>query len=191
MYAVKKKENETHSRSSCCGQTGNTITEGLKKVAIVGNPNVGKSVLFNNLTRHYVMVSNYPGTSVEVSRGAARIDDEEVEVIDTPGIYSLSPITEEERVARRILLEEELYYIVHVIDAKNLERMLPFTLQLLEARLPVILVLNMMDEAAKSGVEIDVDLLEKELGIPVVGTVSTTGKGVDILKRRIIGNERK
>lgn len=191
MYAVKKKGNETHSKPSCCGQTCDTVAEGLKKVAIVGNPNVGKSVLFNNLTRHYVMVSNYPGTSVEVSRGTALIYDEEVEVIDTPGIYSLSPITEEERVARRILLEEELYCIIHVIDAKNLERMLPFTLQLLEARLPVILVLNMMDEAAKSGVEIDMDLLEKELGIPVVGTVSTTGKGMDVLKRRIIENERK
>ena len=102
----------------------------------------------------------------------------------------MSPITEEERVARRILLDEDLFLVAHVIDAKNLERMLPFTLQLIEARLPLILVLNMMDEARKTGVEINMDLLEKELGIPVLGTVSTTGEGVDKLKRRMTGNER-
>lgn len=189
MHLTKKKEN-TFSKSHCCGQTTDTIADGLKKVAIVGNPNVGKSVLFNYLTKHYVTVSNYPGTSVEVSRGTAHIDGEEIEVIDTPGIYSMSPITEEERVARRILLDEDLFLVAHVIDAKNLERMLPFTLQLIEARLPLILVLNMMDEARKTGVEINMDLLEKELGIPVLGTVSTTGEGVDKLKRRMTGNER-
>ena len=191
MRSTNKQTEKTVSKSSCCGQTCDTVAEGLKKVAIVGNPNVGKSVLFNYLTKHYVTVSNYPGTSVEVSRGTARIEGEEIEVIDTPGIYSLSPITEEERVARRILLAEDLYLVVHVIDAKNLERMLPFTLQLLEARLPVILVLNMMDEARNTGVEIDMGLLEKELGIQVIGTVSTTGEGVDMLKRRMIGNERE
>lgn len=189
MKLTDEKTNGTKGKPSCCGQTCDTVANGLKKVAIVGNPNVGKSVLFNYLTKHYVTVSNYPGTSVEVSRGTAKIEGEEIEVIDTPGIYSLSPITEEERVARRILLDEDLYLVVHVIDAKNLERMLPFTLQLLEARLPVILVLNMMDEARNTGVDIDMPLLEKELGIPVLGTVSTTGEGVDILKRRMIENE--
>jgi ferrous iron transport protein B len=190
MQLTKQKKEKATVRESCCGQTCDTIDAGLKKVAIVGNPNVGKSVLFNYLTKHYVVVSNYPGTSVEVSRGTAHIDGEEIEVIDTPGIYSMSPITEEERVARKILLDEELFLVVHVIDAKNLERMLPFTLQLLEARLPLVLVLNMMDEARKTGVKIDMGLLEKELGIPVIGAVSTTGEGVDILKRRMIENER-
>jgi ferrous iron transport protein B len=170
---------------SCCAPDCTTVTPGLEKIAIVGNPNVGKSVLFNNLTGNYVTVSNYPGTSVEVSRGAFKVEGEEFEVIDTPGIYSFSPITEEERVARKILIGERLHMVIHVVDAKNLERMLPFTLQLMEAHLPVILVLNMMDEAEKTGVEIDIDLLERELGIPVTGTVSTTGKGMDILKRRI------
>jgi ferrous iron transport protein B len=167
------------------------MQEGLKRIAIVGNPNVGKSVLFNNLTGHYVTVSNYPGTSVEVSRGTVLIEKDEYEVVDTPGIYSLSPLTEEERVARRILLEEELHLVIQVTDAKNLERMLPFTLQILETHLPAMLVLNMMDEADKSGVEIDLALLEKELGIPVIGTVSTTGEGMDTLKRRISEHERK
>ncbi|UCE72633.1 MAG: 50S ribosome-binding GTPase [Nitrospiraceae bacterium] len=191
MLAVKKKEDETIGGPSCCGQSFDTVTEGLKKIAIVGNPNVGKSVLFNNLTKHYVTVSNYPGTSVEVSRGTVRIEDDEYEVIDTPGIYSLTPLTEEEKVARRILLQEELTLVIHVIDAKNLERMLPFTLQLIETHLPVMLVLNMMDEAGKTGVEINMDLLEKELGLPVVGTISTTGMGMAKLKRRISEYEHK
>ena len=157
----------------------------MKKIAIVGSPNVGKSVLFNNLTKKYVTVSNYPGTTVEVSKGVAVIGDDEYEIIDTPGMYSLSPITEEEQVARRILIYERLELVLHVIDAKNLEMMLPLTLQLIEASIPVILVLNIMDEAKKTGVEIDVDQLEKELNIPVIGTVSTTGEGMEILKERI------
>ncbi len=161
------------------------------KIAIVGSPNVGKSVMFNNLTRRYVNVSNYPGTTVEVSRGNAKIGDLEFEVIDTPGMYSFLPITEEERVARRILLDEAPSAILHIIDAKNLERMLPLTMQLLEAGLPVILVLNIMDEAEKLGIKIDSKTLEKELGIPVVETVSTTGRGMDILKGRIEGYVRK
>lgn len=161
------------------------------KIAIVGSPNVGKSVMFNNLTGRYVNVSNYPGTTVEVSRGNAKIGDLEFEVIDTPGIYSFLPITEEESVARRILLDEEPSVILHIVDAKNLERMLPLTLQLLEAGLPVILVLNIMDEAEKLGIRVDSKTLERELGIPVVETVSTTGRGMDILKGRVKEYVRK
>lgn len=157
----------------------------MRKIAIVGSPNVGKSVLFNNLTGSYATVSNYPGTTVEVSRGKGRIGEEEFEVIDTPGMYSLFSITEEERVARSILLDEQPAAILHVIDARNLERMLPLTLQLLEAGMPVILVLNIMDEAQKAGIKIDSRHLEKELSIPVVEAVSTTGKGIDILRGRI------
>ena len=160
-------------------------------VAIVGNPNVGKSVMFNNLTGIYVTVSNYPGTTVEISRGEGKIGEDEFEVIDTPGMYSLLPITEEERVARAILLEENPEIVLHMIDAKNMERMLAFTLQLIEAGLPTILVLNMMDEAEKLGKKIKVDRLQEELQIPVVPTVSTTGKGMDILKRKIEDYVRK
>ena len=165
----------------------------MKKIAvvIVGNPNVGKSVMFNNLTGAYVTVSNYPGTTVEVSRGKGKIGEDEIEVIDTPGMYSLLPITEEERVARTILLEEHPELILHMIDAKNLERMLTFTVQLIEAGLPTILVLNMMDEAEKLCKKIRIERLEEELHIPVVPTVSTTGKGVDILKGKIEDYVRK
>lgn len=157
----------------------------MRKIAIVGSPNVGKSVMFNNLTGSYVTVSNYPGTTVEVSRGKGKIGDEEFEIIDTPGMYSFLPITEEERVARSILLEENPCAILHIVDAKNLERMLPLTLQLQEAGLPVILVLNIIDEARNLGMSLDTAGLEKELNIPVAETVSTTQEGLDILKGKI------
>jgi ferrous iron transport protein B len=158
----------------------------MRKIAIVGSPNVGKSLMFNNLTGSYAAtVSNYPGTTVEVSRGKAQVGDEEFEVIDTPGMYSFSPLTEEERVARQILLEEEPCVILHIADAKNLERMLPLTLQLLEAGLPVILVLNIIDEARKLGINIDIERLSRELNIVVVTTVSTTGEGMDVLRGKI------
>jgi len=156
-----------------------------RKVSIVGSPNVGKSVVFNSLTGAYVTVSNYPGTTVNVSRGKAKIEGEEFEVVDTPGMYSLLPITDEERVARSILLEEKPGVILHVIDAKNMERMLPLTLQLIEAGLPTILDLNMMDETEAIGIEVDIKRLEKELGIPVVATVATTGRGMETLRRRL------
>jgi ferrous iron transport protein B len=170
---------------AACHTKGNEDTTGLKTVCIVGSPNVGKSVLFNALTGRRVIVSNYPGTTVEVSRGVTEIDGQKYGVIDTPGMYSLFPITEEERVARSILWEERPDVIVHVVDAKNLERMLSLTLQLLEANLPVILVLNIMDEAERLGIEIDFERLRKELNIPVLGTVFTTGRGLDDLKNAI------
>lgn len=157
----------------------------MRKIAIVGSPNVGKSVMFNNLTGTYATVSNYPGTTVEVARGKGRIGSEEFEIIDTPGMYSILPITEEERVTRSILLNENPCVILHIIDAKNLERMLPLTLQLQETALPVILVLNIIDEARISDITIDTTNLEKELNIPVVATVSTTGEGLDILEGKI------
>jgi ferrous iron transport protein B len=160
-------------------------TSGLPLVAIVGSPNVGKSVLFNALTGAYVTVSNYPGTTVEVSRGKGRLAGMEVGVVDTPGMYGLLPITEEERIARRILLEEQPDVVVHVVDAKNLERMLPMTLQLIEAGLPVILDLNLMDEAERLGVQVDAAALERALGIPVLTTALALGRGTTQLKERI------
>ena len=156
-----------------------------KKIAIVGAPNVGKSVMFNNLTGMYVTVSNYPGTTVEISRGKGRIADEEYEIIDTPGMYSFLPITEEERIGRKILLEEFPDILLHMTDAKNIEKALGFTLQLSEAGLPVILVLNMIDEALRAGKEINLGELENELHLPVVATVSVTGYGIPQLKEKI------
>ncbi len=154
-------------------------------------PQCGKSVMFNRLTGTYATVSNYPGTTVEVTRGKTKIGEWEFEVIDTPGMYSLLPITEEEKVTRRILLEEKPSAVIHIIDAKNLERMLPLTLQLIEAKLAVILDLNIIDEAENIGMKINIPHLEKDLNIPVVATVSTTGRGIDILKGRIEEYVRK
>ncbi len=169
-----------------CHGEGQHMEGNLRKVSIVGSPNVGKSVVFNSLTGAYVTVSNYPGTTVNVSRGKAKIEGEEFEVVDTPGMYSLLPITEEERVAKSILLEEKPDVILQVVDAKNLERMLPLTLQLIEAGLPIILDLNMMDETEAVGIEVDVNLLEEELGIPIVATVATTGRGMEALRRSLV-----
>ena len=174
------------SGGSCHGDGSRRGNNGLRKVGIVGNPNVGKSVIFNKLTGAYVTVSNYPGTTVNVSRGKAKMGGGEVEVVDTPGMYSLLPITEEEQVARLILFEEKPEVILHVVDAKNLERMLPMTFQFIEAGLPIILDLNMMDEVAAAGMEIDIGKLEEKLGVPVVATVATTGRGMDALRRELI-----
>ena len=174
-------------RSGSCHGEGLSIKDGTlsRKVSIVGSPNVGKSVIFNKLTGAYVTVSNYPGTTVDVSRGKAKIEGEEFEVVDTPGMYSLLPITEEERVTRSILLGEKPTVILQVVDAKNLERMLPLTVQLIEADLPIILDLNMMDETEAAGIEVNVKKLEEKLGIPVVATVATTGRGMEALRGRL------
>jgi ferrous iron transport protein B len=173
-------------KNRCACQGGEPCEEsGLKKIIMVGNPNVGKSALFNRLTGSYVVVSNYPGTTVEVSRGKCRIGQEEFAVEDTPGMYSLLPITEEERVSRDILLADKGDVVLHVVDAKNLKRMLSLTLQLIEADLPVVLVLNMIDEAERLGIKIDTALLGQKLGIPVVAISALSGKGIDLLKEQI------
>ena len=171
--------------ASCHGESLSLKSKTLRKIALVGNPNVGKSALFNKLTGAYVTVSNYPGTTVNVSKGKTKIESEDFEIIDTPGMYSLLPITEEERVARSLLFEEKPAIVIHVVDSKSLERMLPLTIQLVEAAVPVILNLNMMDEAERAGIGIDVIRLEKELGIPVVATVATTSRGLDILRKKL------
>ena len=169
----------------CHGEGRHIEGNGLRKIGIIGSPNVGKSALFNRLTGVYVTVSNYPGTTVDISRGKATIEGNEFEIVDTPGMYSLLPITEEERVSRSILLEEKPEVIIHVVDAKNLERMLPLTLQLIEAGFPAILDLNMSDETEAAGIEINVKQLEAELGIPIVATVATTGRGMEALRRSL------
>jgi ferrous iron transport protein B len=175
-------------RPSCHAAIDGVPAKG-KKVALVGNPNVGKSVLFNALTGAYVTVSNYPGTSVEVARGSAIIEGQHCEIIDTPGMYSLLPITEEERVAREILLNESPDVVIHVLDARNLERMLAMTLQLIEAGLPVVLVVNIMDEAERMGLVIDIPLLREKLGIPVIGAATAKKRGMADIRMAISATE--
>jgi ferrous iron transport protein B len=177
-------------QSASCHGGPQADTRGLPLVAIVGSPNVGKSVLFNALTGAYVTVSNYPGTTVEVSRGKGRLEGMEVGVVDTPGMYRLLPITEEERVARRILLHERPNVVIHVVDVKNLERMLPMTLQLIEASLPVVLDLNLMDEADRLGVQVDREALAQALGIPVAATALALGRGTQQVKDLVVQQAR-
>ncbi len=178
--------------SKCCNGIPETTTASsiVRKVTLVGNPNVGKSVLFNALTGAYVTVSNYPGTSVEVSRGRTAINGDAWEVIDTPGMYSIHTITEEERVAREILLHETPDVVLHVLDARNLERMLAMTIQLIEAELPVVLVVNILDEAERMGLTIDLDLLRQKLGIPVIGAATARKRGIEEIRAAIGGYQR-
>lgn len=157
----------------------------IPQIALVGTPNVGKSVLFNALTGTYVTVSNYPGTTVEVARGEMVLGDRYFAVVDTPGMYSLLPITEEEKVARDLLLTTTIDLAIHVVDAKNLGRMLPLTFQLIEAELPVILAVNMMDEAQQLGIEIKPEHLETELDVPVVTMAAALNIGLRELKQKV------
>lgn len=157
-----------------------------KKIAIVGSPNVGKSSIFNNLSGRYATVSNYPGTTVELFTATIHCQGQTCELIDTPGMYSLLPLSEEERIAREILIKKPPDVVIHVAAAKNLDRALPLTIQLIEAGLPVLLAVNMMDEARKEGMSIDTQRLQALLGIPVVAMVSVRGEGVKELKEAIV-----
>jgi len=151
----------------------------------MGNPNVGKSVIFSRLTGTNVVVSNYPGTTVEFTRGTMRFKGEKVEVLDAPGVYSLEPVSKAEEVAVKLLRDGDL--VVNVVDSTHLERSLYLTLQLLEKRIPLVVALNLWDEAKHKGVEIDVEKLERFLGVPVVPTVAITGEGVKELVSRLDG----
>jgi ferrous iron transport protein B len=146
------------------------------RIALVGNPNVGKSVIFGALTGAYATVSNYPGTTVEVTRAAAR-SDATVEVVDTPGVNSLTPQSEDEQVTRDILLSG-VDLVVQVADAKNLARALILSSELADAGIPFVMALNMMDEAADRGLRIDAGRLSAELGVPVIPTVAISGLGL-------------
>ncbi len=148
-----------------------------KTIALVGNPNVGKSVLFRNLTGHYVTVSNYPGTTVEIVRARANFNGHETEVIDTPGVNDLIPRSDDARVTRELLDEFDEATIVQVADAKNLRRALLLTLQLAELGRPTVLALNMFDELEERGGKIDTERLSEILGVPVVATVAPRSAG--------------
>ncbi|WP_312521212.1 ferrous iron transport protein B [Anaerospora sp.] len=157
----------------------------LPKVVLIGAPNVGKSVIFNYLTGAYVVVSNYPGTTVDVARGQAKINGKVYEVIDTPGIYSLSAVTDEERVTLELLRKEKPDLVIHIIDAKNIRRMLATTLQLMDGGFPLLLILNIMDEAEQYGIHIQVNQLSELLGLPVVAASAAANKGMKSLIRAI------
>ncbi len=162
------------------------ITTGIQRIVLVGNPNVGKSVIFGLITGKYVTVSNYPGTTVEISQGNINLSGKRFLLIDTPGVNSLIPMSEDEKVTRDILLSERPYAVLQVADSKNLKRTLMITLQLAEMGLPLVLDLNMEDEAMDRGLLIDKKRLGERLGIEIVGTVAPRRKGIRELKEALL-----
>ena len=155
----------------------------MNKILLMGNPNVGKSVIFSRLTGARIIVSNYPGTTVEFTQGRMKIGNERPLVIDVPGTYNLEPTSKAEEVAVRMLKDGDV--VINIVNATNLERNLYLTLQLLEKNIPLVVVLNMWDETKHQGINIDIERLEKELGVPVVSTCGLTGEGIKELIIRL------
>lgn len=165
--------------AQCHGPVGlKNIPPGARKIVLAGNPNTGKSVFFNHFTGLYVDVSNYPGTTLEISHGRFGSDV----IIDTPGVYGISSFNDEERIARDIILSADM--VINVVDAVHLERDLFLTQQVIDTGVPVIVALNMVDEAQRQGLKIDVDTLSDFLGVPVVSTVAVRKEGLSELKER-------
>lgn len=156
-----------------------------KSVLLVGSPNVGKSLIFNKLTGMTAVVSNYPGTTVDIEKGKFSNGDVSFDIVDPPGMYDLNTITEEERISKLLILSGDFDLILHVVDAKNIDRSIDLTLQLIDAGKEVILALNMIDEIDKMGKKVDKNALSKYLGIPVVLTSATKNTGIDELKDTI------
>lgn len=163
-----------------CHSTGPIQIQAGGSIALVGHPNVGKSVIFQRLTGQRVTISNYPGTTIEIARGTAR-DFPEAPLIDTPGVISFPPHSEDEEVTASVLLGEHLRAILQVGDAKNLRRTLLLTLQLAEMGIPLVLALNMMDEARARGVIIDFNQISQVLSLPVIPVTAIHNEGIDQL----------
>jgi len=155
----------------------------MKEILLIGNPNVGKSAVFSRLTGAKVVISNYPGTTVEFTQGFFEMGKERFAVIDVPGTYSLHPTSKAEEVTVQMLKDGNL--VINIVDATNLERNLYLTLELLEKNIPVVIALNMWDETKHKGIEIDPEKLEKILGVPVIPTCGLTGEGIATLVKRL------
>jgi len=155
----------------------------LRKILLMGNPNVGKSVVFSRLTGVRVIASNYPGTTVGYTHGLMKVGEEMAEVIDVPGTYGLEPSCEAEEIALQMLATGDV--VINVIDATNLERNLNLTLQLLEKDIPMVVALNMWDDVGHRGIHIDLKRLEELLGVPVIPTVAVSGQGIKELVESI------
>ncbi len=158
----------------------------MKKFALAGNPNCGKTTLFNLLTGSTAYVGNWPGVTVDKREGTYKRGAEPVDIVDLPGIYSLSPYTPEEVVSRNFILDEKPDCVINIVDATNLERNLYLTTQLMEIDVPVIIALNMMDAVEKAGDSIDAKELERKIGLPVVEISALKNQGIKELMDRAI-----
>jgi ferrous iron transport protein B len=156
-------------------------------IAVAGNPNAGKSTLINAIAGSRLSVGNWPGVTVEKKSASFDFQGRKIKMVDLPGTYSLSPYTQEEVIARDYLVREKPEVIINVVDATNLERNLYFTLQLLELGIPLVMALNMHDEAAAKGFRIDMGKMASILGCAVIPTVATTGEGVNHLMETAVG----
>ena len=155
----------------------------MKKILLVGNPNVGKSALFSRLTGVRTTVSNYAGTTISYTKGFMKLAGEKAEVIDVPGTYTLEPASKAERIALKMLDDGDI--VINVVNATNLERSLYLTLQLLERQIPVIIALNLWDDTKHRGIHVDLKKLIELLGVPAIPTVALTGEGVKDLVESI------
>ncbi len=155
------------------------------RILLMGNPNVGKSVIFNRLTGIKVVISNYPGTTIEFLEGSMMLEGRKMRITDVPGTYSLSPSDKAEEVAVKILMQQKTHLVVNVVDATNLERNLYLTLQLAELPIPLVVDLNMIDIAREKGINIDRNVLAKVLGVPVMNSVAISGEGIQELIKTI------
>ena len=158
----------------------------MLRFALVGNPNAGKTTLFNALTGSTAHVGNWPGVTVDKREGTYKKGDEPIDIVDLPGIYSLSPYTPEEVIARNFILDERPDCIVNIVDATNLERNLYLTTQLMELDVPMVVALNMTDVLDKNGDRIDVKSLERRIGLPVVEISALKGENVDVVVERAL-----
>jgi ferrous iron transport protein B len=165
----------------------------MLRIALVGQPNCGKSTLFNSVAGYRAIVSNFPGTTVEYNRSRVSCNGESFELIDLPGMYSLSSMEKDELLAREYFLHLKPDAVINIMDASLLGRSLELTLELLELKVPLIICLNMIDEAERKGIQIDVEHLERDLGVPVVPTIASRGKGVsDLFQAAVrVAKERK
>jgi len=150
-------------------------------VAFVGNPNVGKTALINQISHASLKIGNWPGVTIEKKEVSFKIGNEDIKLIDLPGIYNLSINTPEERVSRDFLLNEKVDVIINVMDSTSLEKNIYLTALLKELGIPIVMALNFEDEFKRIGYELDVERFQKQLGIPVVFTSGKSGHGVDKL----------
>ena len=164
----------------------------MKKFALAGNPNCGKTTLFNLLTGSTAYVGNWPGVTVDKREGTYKRGSEPVKIVDLPGIYSLSPYTPEEVISRNFILDERPDCVINIVDTTNLERNLYLTTQLMEIDVPIVIALNMMDEVVRSGDELDAKELERQIGLPVVTISALKNTGIkELMDRAIAASKEK